>query len=229
MLKKYLRFNILFLLIVAGYIYGTLNDMEWMKVAAKSLIIISLITLFIVETKLKGRFHKRIVTGLCLTLLGDILLMFGSKYPVCFIFGLFAVLLCHLFYISAFYLDFRSAPELDKKTARITLFICALFCTSFFFYLRPHLGSMRIPVLLFILIIGFMVLMATFRNLRVNNRSFNLILSGAIFFMLSDAIMVYDHFIANINYGVIYITIIYFVAQYLIVFGGINRKLIATN
>ncbi|MGY4386265.1 putative membrane protein YhhN [Pedobacter sp. UYP24] len=229
MLKKYLKFNILILLIVISYTYGALLHIDLVKLITKPLFIVSLLTLFVYETKLKGRFHKRIFIGLSFALLGDILLLFVYHTPAYFTYGLFAFLLCHIFYIAAFYLDFRSAPELDKKTARIALFICALVCTTAFFYLRPHLGTMRIPVLLFTLVVGFMVLMATFRNLRVNSRSFNLILAGAILFLLFDAITAYNHFIVNSNAIVTYTTLIYFLAQYLIVFGGIDRKLIVVD
>ena len=187
---------------------------------------ISLSVYLIITTKLKGRFHKRILAALAFAVIGDVLLCTGSASQQYFIYSLLAFMLCHVLYISAFYLDFKSAPELDKKGARLAIICCGLVATGFFFYIRPHLGMIRVPVLGYTLVISFMVMMAAFRNQRVNALSFNLILAGAICFMLSDAILAYDKFVLEVSHAHLVIMVLYLVAQYLIVIGAVERKLL---
>ena len=88
---------------------------------------------------------------------------------------------------------------------------------------------MRVPVLAYILIISFMLMMAVFRNMRVNRLSFNLILFGALLFILSDALLAYNRFVNPIAYSGVWIMATYMIAQYLITMGGIERKLVATE
>ncbi|RYZ48704.1 MAG: lysoplasmalogenase, partial [Sphingobacteriales bacterium] len=140
-----------------------------------------------------------------------------------------SILICHIFYITAFYLDFRSAPELDKKGARIAIAICSIFGMGFYLYIRANLGPLRIPVMAYTFVISFMMMMAAFRNQRVNTLSFNLILVGAMFFVLSDALLAINKFSQAFNHAHLFIMVTYMAAQYLITIGAIERKLISTQ
>lgn len=226
MLKKYPKFSLLFALIFIVQLVVEFNQLASIDYIIKPLIVISLLFFLAYETKLKGRFHKRLFTGLCFALAGDLLLMFVWKEPAYFTYGLIAFLLCHVFYIAAFYLDFRSAPELDKRGARIAILFCAIVCTSFYFLIRPHLGAMKLPVMAYVLVISMMMMMAAFRNQRVNAGSFNLILAGAICFVVSDAILAYDKFVKGFDFSGFLVIATYMVAQYLIIAGGVTRKLV---
>ncbi|WP_316788446.1 lysoplasmalogenase [Pedobacter frigoris] len=226
MLKKYPKFNLLFALIFVLQLVAEFNNLNTLRLIVKPLIVVSLLTMFCLSTGLKGRFHKRLFAGLFFALAGDVFLMFNNLNASFFMYGLIAFLTCHICYTSAFYLDFRSAPELDKKGARIAIALCFIFSISFYFYLRPHLGIMRVPVLAYTIIISLMMMMAAFRNLRVNKESFNLILSGAIFFLLSDSILAYNKFVTDLPHAGVLIMGTYMIAQYLITMGGIERQLV---
>lgn len=226
MLKKHLKFNTLFAVIFLLQLLAEYNhELIRLKQTTKPLIVLSLLLMLIVGTRLKGRFHKRIFAGLLFALAGDILLMLGDN-PAYFMYGLGAFLICHICYISAFYLDFRSAPELDKKGARIAILLCAFFGIGFYFYIRPHLGPLRLPVLAYTFVISLMMMMAAFRNLRVNRSSFLLILFGAIFFLVSDAMLALNKFVIQFDYAGMFIMATYMAAQYLITMGAVDRKLI---
>lgn len=226
MLKKYLKFNLLFALLIILELYAEFNQLNTVRYLIKPCIVLSLLILVYVETKLKGRFHKRVFTGLVFALAGDIFLMLVWQNTAYFMFGLIAFLICHLFYTSAFYLDFCSAPELDKKGARIAIACGAIFSISLYFFMRPHLGTMKLPVMAYTFVITMMAMMAAFRNLRVNTVSFNLVLAGAIFFILSDTILAYNKFVKGFDFASVFIMLTYMVAQYLIAMGTISRKLI---
>jgi uncharacterized membrane protein YhhN len=162
-------------------------------------------------------------------LTGDTLLMLMDYNPSWFLYGLAAFLICHIFYISAFYLDFLSAKELDKKGARIAIAVCAVAFTGFYIYLRPHLPILKLPVLIFVFTGALMVMMAVFRNQRVNRLSFNLVLAGVIFFILTDALMAQLHFVMPFAHADMLISATYMIAQGLIITGGVERKLIHTQ
>jgi uncharacterized membrane protein YhhN len=225
MLQKHLKFNLVFLVIAVLQLSGQVFDIAELSVYTRPLITFLLGIFLITTTSLKGRFHKRVFTGLIFALIGDLMLLFvveGERY---FSYGLIAFALGHIFYTRAFYLDFISAPELDKKGARWTIIIVALLSTTFFFYLRPHLGAMRIFILAYTLLISLMLMMAAFRNLRVNKLSFNLILVGAICFMISDALLAYNKFVVSFVGSNGLIMLSYMTAQYLITLGAVERQL----
>ncbi|TCD00138.1 lysoplasmalogenase [Pedobacter psychroterrae] len=229
MLKKYPKFNLLFALIFILHLIAISNGSAILQYITKPLIVVSLMAMLAISTSLKGRFHKRLFTGLFFALSGDVLLMFSSGNQAFFIYGLIAFLIGHIFYISAFYLDFSSAPELDKKGARIAILVCAVIGMGFYIYIRESLGILKLPVMVYIFVISFMMMMASFRNLRVNVISFRLILVGAMFFLISDSLLAYNKFAQPFNYAHLLIMATYMTAQYLITIGGIERKLIATQ
>lgn len=226
MLKKYPKFNILFALIFLLQVIAEYQGLHSLRLIVKPMICISLLFLFYASTGLKGRFHKRLFAGIVFALAGDVFLMFNYLNASFFMYGLIAFLCCHLCYTSAFYLDFRSAPELDKKGARIVIVSCFIYSLSFYFYLRPYLGIMKVPVLAYTIIISLMVMMSAFRNERVNTGSFRLIFIGALCFLLSDSILAYNNFVAESPLTGVCIMATYMIAQYLITIGGIERQLI---
>jgi uncharacterized membrane protein YhhN len=225
-MKRHKWFSILFALIFILQLTLGHSELGYTAYFIKPCIVLFLLVVLFLNTRLKGRFHKRVFTGLIFALAGDILLMFAPLNDSYFLYGLVAFLLCHIYYTSAFYLDFKSAPELDKKGARIAILLCAITAIGYYFFLRSHLGMMKLPVMIYILFISMMMMMASFRNQRVNQESFKLILFGAMFFLLSDSILAYNKFIQPIDHAASWVMATYMIAQYLITIGAIERKLI---
>jgi len=225
MIQAHLKFNLVYglvviLVLVAGFEKWTLLS-DFAIPAVTVLLLLFLST----ATKLKGRFHKRLFTGLIFALLGNLLIQLKGSQPYLF-YGMAALLICQLFYVSAFYLDFRSAQELDKKGARIAILSGAAGAITFYFYLRPHLGIYRLPVMAYIFIVALLAMMAVFRNQRVNTLSFNLVFSGVLFFILSNFLLAYTYFIGSFQFADLFTVSAYMIAQYLIVLGGIKRQLL---
>jgi len=223
MFKKYKAFSLLFLLLFIGQLLVTLYSLSAFVMIFKSGILLTLMVFFVQKTKLHGRFHKRLFTGLLFALLSGMLLLF-PVIPV--MYSWICFLLVHIFYIRAFYLDFRSAQELDKKNARIAILACSLLGMGFYIFLRPFLDSMRLPVMLFTFVSCMMLMMAVFRNLRVNQESFSLIFAGALLLVLSNCLMALHLFAGSFPLAALWINATYLSAQYLMVTGGIERKLL---
>ena len=226
MIRKYLLFNLAYVLLFIGMLVSGYKQYSLLNYSLIPCAIVVLIVFFCLTTKLSGRFHQRLFTGLIFSLTGSTLFLLRVYDPSWFLYGLIAFLICHLFYIGAFYLDFRSAQELDKKGARIAIFSSAITFSAFYFYLRPHLGTLRLPVMGCIFIVALLMMMAAFRNQRVNQTSFKLILTGVLFFIGADAVLAHAYFISSSEFSDLLTGTLYMIAQYLIVMGGAERKLI---
>ncbi len=190
----------------------------------KPLIVITLLVYFYSVTKLSNTFQKRIFSGLIFSLIGDILLLLVDKDPNFFIAGLVAFLLAQVSYITAFYLDFKQNPGHNKILLTGAILIFGIYCFSFFNFLSPGLGDMKMPVLGYAIIISIMAIFATYRFGRVNRISFVMIFLGAVFFLVSDTALAINKFSHPFDYSGLIIMSTYMLAQYYITVGAQNRE-----
>ncbi|RZJ78821.1 MAG: lysoplasmalogenase [Flavobacterium sp.] len=231
MLRKYLEFSIAFAfifiiqLVIQAFPVDSNTFLGNFEYIFKPLIVISLMAFYFHQTKLKGRFATRIFFGLFFGLIGDVLLMFVHVNANYFMFGLVAFLIGHFLYITAFYLDYNWNPAIEKTATRWALLIFGVFCLGFYMLLRPHLGEMKIPVMVYAFTISLMGIMAVNRKGRVGSLSYKLILIGAVLFIASDGVLAYNKFVQNFKFAGVAIMATYMLAQYLIVVGSVERKL----
>jgi len=125
-----------------------------------------------------------IVTGLLFSLAGDIFLMLPSDR---FIAGLISFLTAHLFYIVAFVVDSGLASALWAVPFLV-------YGASIFYLLAPHVGKMRIPVIVYILVISFMAWQATGRWYEIRGERTFLAFIGAALFVTSDSVLALNRF-----------------------------------
>ncbi|WP_316849251.1 lysoplasmalogenase [Pedobacter agri] len=222
-------FSFIFAVVFIIQLYAETDGNIQLRNFSKPLIAITLLAWLYFSTNLKGRFHKRIFTGLSFALAGDVFLMLQTSNNSFFTFGLIAFLLCHIFYIRAFILDHKSNPGLKNSFFLWVVGALIIFCVGLFFYLQPFLGSMQFAVLLYAIIITFMAIMAVNRYGKVNIFSYKLILYGALFFLLSDSALAINKFAQPIPQSGVLIMASYMIAQFLIVYGTVERKLLVTR
>lgn len=131
-----------------------------------------------------SRFNMGMLTGLAFCLLGDVFLM----YPGYFVHGLTAFLAGQLF----FALSFIGLGGLSTHAASFVL----VFGTgaALFYWLLPDLGSYRLPVGLYVLVICFMAWQALGLYLREADRAFVWMALGALLFMGSDTLIALNRF-----------------------------------
>jgi len=148
-----------------------------------------------------------IVGGLLFSLAGDVLLMLPSDR---FAAGLASFLVAHLFYIAAFASDagFGSAP--------LALLPFVLGSAALYPLLRPNLGRLQIPVLLYMLVISVMAWQAVARSLAVGQLGALLASIGAVLFVISDAALAVNRFHRRIPASPRLILGTYFSGQWLI-------------
>lgn len=222
--KKTKLFSFIYLTAFSTQLYAEYINRNSLRVITKPLIVIILLAWIFLATKLSTPFYKSVFTGLTFAWIGDVLLMMQQGNSSFFIFGLIAFLLCHIFYIRAFALDFKSKPAQKNPFLIWAIIVFTAFCAGLFIYLKPHLGNMQIPVLIYVIIISIMAMMAVSRFGRVNLFSFEIIFYGAVLFLFSDSMLAYNKFVEPLPNAGLVIMASYMLAQYLIVLGTIERE-----
>ena len=154
-------------------------------------------------------FYKyAILCGLIFSLAGDIFLMLPTDR---FISGLLSFLVAHLFYIAAF--TFEGARSPGVLVAVPLLIYGALMLRI----LLPHLGSMKAPVLIYMLVILIMAWQALNRWMATPaEQGSALALAGALLFVVSDSLLALNRFKGRFRGAQAYIMSTYFTAQWLI-------------
>jgi uncharacterized membrane protein YhhN len=162
--------------------------------------------------KIPGIRGKLLGIGFLFSDVGDIVLELNrSDY---FVFGLAAFLVAHIFYIAVFI----RKPVLQKQRSIIAMIII-IYGLVLGLVLIPNLGSMLIPVVVYLLVILAMGISAT---LGANNHF--LIITGACLFILSDSIIAVNKFLTPISFSSFWIMTTYYSAQFCIISGSLKQR-----
>jgi uncharacterized membrane protein YhhN len=148
-----------------------------------------------------------ILAGLLFSLAGDISLMLPKDR---FIPGLVSFLVAHLFYIAAFTVD---------GTRRVSVLAGLLLLAYGGLMLRllfPHLGKMKLPVIVYMLAILLMVWQAANRYVSTETGASLLAFAGACLFAASDSVLALARFRRAFRSAQLLILTTYFAAQWLI-------------
>ncbi|HRZ31858.1 MAG TPA: lysoplasmalogenase [Flavobacterium sp.] len=179
-----------------------------------------IIPLLSISVFLSGKleFKPLLISALFFSWIGDVVLLFANQGVIYFIIGLVSFLIAHLFYIVLF-------SKLQKVTTiKYKRFIplVLLYLFGLLSFLWEKLGGMKIPVIIYALVISTMLLVAIKGYFTWNSKSGKLLLIGAVFFVLSDSILAINKFYVPIYLSSFWIMSTYITAQFLIVKGVLN-------
>jgi len=169
----------------------------------KTLLIPILIYFYKVNVK---SVNKLFIAGLVMSFFGDLFLLISGG----FIAGLSSFLVAHILYILTFRKIFHR-----KNTAAIL--IISIYILGLVGFLFPHLGTMKIPVILYALTIAGMMYMA------ISTTKKDLII-GAFLFVISDSILALNIFYEHSTISSLSVMFTYVLAQYFLVRGMINNS-----
>ena len=157
-------------------------------------------------------YFQYLIGGLILCLIGDVFLGLPEKF---FKAGLVAFLLGHVFYILSF-ATLTNIGQWGSLGALLLFLISAIV----FFWLRPRLGAMIVPVFIYILVITVMISAAwgVFWKTTLPASGRALILLGAISFYLSDVFVARNKFIRNEFLNRLVGLPLYYLGQFLLAF-----------
>ena len=159
------------------------------------------------ESRVSSFYKYMIVAGLICSLLGDIFLMLPSDR---FVPGLLSFLVAHLFYIAAFA---SGGARLNAIRYAIPFLI---YGSMMLWILLPHLGRMKLPVIVYLIVIMVMAWQALSRWLGTEQAGSGLAFFGALLFTVSDSILAVNRFKGRVEHAQFYILSTYFTAQWLI-------------
>lgn len=207
--------RILYAISAAAVLTGLLFDLQSLYLAAKPLLMITLLIYFVSATRNHPSWRAYVVAALVFSWAGDVFLI-SSEW---FIAGLVSFLIAHVFYIIAYHKTGAAKGQL--KPLDILKFV--LYGVVLIGLIYPGLGDLLIPVLIYALVLLSMGIWAHKRRGATNANSFKLVASGAILFALSDGLIAVNKFAFEIPAERILIMSIYMTAQYLIVQGLIKH------
>ncbi|MEP7141900.1 MAG: lysoplasmalogenase [Ferruginibacter sp.] len=210
-------FWLLVLIHLVAIQYGFL----WLHFITKPLLMPALV-LILLDAGVKADGKGLIVTGLFFSWLGDVFLLFESRNPMFFIFGLASFLITHACYI-IFFLSIKSvAPSLLKKHPLYILLILG-YGAGLVWLIFPYLGQLKIAVTVYAAIICSMVLCSIHVYQKVKAPANRYFVSGAVLFVLSDSILAVNKFYRPMPLAGIWIMLIYCAAQFFIVRGLLEK------
>lgn len=199
---------------------GSLAHFSFVHFIAKPLIVISLLVYFAKKSEHLDKSTKQLtLMALTASLLGDILLLFVNESAGFFTFGLVAFLVAHIMYTLLFLKRRNTAIKPIAFVAFLTFYALCLF-----YYLKDGLNEMLIPVVIYMLVIIAMASAAYLRKEKVSKKSYQWVIIGALFFMLSDSILAMNKFHEPIAYAHVLIMSTYAAAQFCIVHGILFQK-----
>lgn len=212
MKRTTLILTVIYILAGLAYVLSGDETSAVVKHILKGCLIPFLIIIFIINLKheLKG-INLLVLAGLLFSWAGDIAIDFS------FIPGLVCFLAAQVMYLIAFFLTPGKSIIFRQKAYLPVLLMLAGIALIIFMY--DDLGNMKIPVIIYAAVILTMIASAFDRLMKVNRMSYNLVLTGAFLFVISDSCIAINRFTWDFDYSGPVIMVTYLVAQYLIVTG----------
>ena len=197
---------IVIIFISAGlYVYGDFIKNRAIKYIFKPITTVLIIVLALLQQPDGYSVYSYlIISGLVLSLIGDIYLMLPSDK---FVHGLVSFLIAHIFYIVAFGWGFGPYFEI------IYLIPAAIYTLVFLWILLPKTGKMKLPVLVYALVLMIFLWQATGRYYYLAETTALYTFAGAVLFVISDSILAYGRFVKNYKLSPLLIHITYWGAQ----------------
>lgn len=216
--KKY--WFLLFGLILVGNLIGIQQDNTIIQSFTKPLIILAIIGYFSsqIVNIVKG-LSKWVLAALLFSWIGDILLMFDERGEIFFLLGLSSFLIAHIFYI-VFFHQVRTREKVKNNTWMVVAVV--VYYAALISLLSAHLGDMKVPVLIYGVVISFMFMLALHMLFIKNNVAGKWMMLGALLFVMSDSILAINRFYQAFEMAGILIMITYGIAQLFIVEGAIR-------
>ena len=182
-------------LLIRAELAGNQKQIYIFKPLSTTLVIIIAALSIFVPDNYNLSYTLGIILGLLFSFGGDIALMFKSKRA--FMIGLILFLIAHVVY-SIVFTVYSGFVKGDLYIAVVLILLAIII----YFYLYPGLEGMKIPVLIYVLVISFMVnrAISSFSGKFFNYSQALLISIGAGLFYISDLILAVNKFKKPLKY-----------------------------
>lgn len=199
--------KILLLIVFVADLFFVYQNQTTPRFFTKTLLLPLLLLIYIFTAKDNlAKLNYLFITGLIFSFLGDFFLLFNRG----FLPGLGSFLFAHLFYIFCF-AKLTVRKHLPLLAAGLLVYVAALI-----FCLFPYLKEMKIPVIVYGLVISAMLYFA------VGTSNKNLIL-GAVLFVISDTLLSINLFVKETVILSLLVMATYIAAQCFLVKGMLSN------
>jgi len=203
-------------------IYAEATGHQALQFITKPLLMPLLIVAYIVGHDRKNVYSRLIISGLFFSWMGDIFLMMQDLDGIYFILGLCCFLTTHIIYIIYFT---RILPQGKSFFKQYPLLLAVVYAygASLLYMLWPTLGELKIPVLVYALIICTMLTMAIWQYKRIAFETAVLFIFGAALFVISDTFLAINKFSRPFPFAGTLIMATYVGAQVMIAMGSLSH------
>lgn len=222
---QFLRKNgiVVYFLVLIVHCFSIYLETETLRVVTK-LLLVPILAVWLIAQK-GTAFSVVVYLGLLSCFAGDVLLLFTGE--LFFLTGMLCFIKAHVFN-SVYFIKLQDPRHSRMREAYAAAVILILLSVVVFVVLNPYLGIFRIPVLVYMLIISIMAILAanTAANGSVRRIAIRYFIPGAALFVISDAVLAINKFMAQQPMLNIIVMATYGGALYFMVkgFDGTNYK-----
>ena len=183
---------VLAVILLVGLLYFEKNGNQKGKLPTKTILSCLFIFTALVQTHPIPVYFYLMLIGLIFCLGGDVFLALPQERM--FLLGLVSFLLGHVLYVVCFFYV-ADVSQWTMIGGLVGLLVSGLV----FWWLRPHLGSMLVPVIAYVIVITVMVIGAwtVLGDTKLSYAGRLLIFIGAVSFYLSDLFVARDRFLRS--------------------------------
>lgn len=218
--KKWFFIALIIVVTLTDVLLGQYN--AGLRIFSKPILIPLIMWFYWASVGSSSRFARLFLTALFFSWLGDLFLLFEDRNNLFFIFGLSAFLTAHILYIRYFTQTRSNSPSFFKKRPVMFLAVVA-YVVELLFILWPKLGALRIPVMVYALVIGTMLTLALWQYGKLENGTAIRFIIGAFLFVLSDSALALNRFYQPYPLGGAFVMISYVAAQTCLAMGSISH------
>lgn len=185
-------------------IYAKMRENNSLQYIFKPLTMAAISLMAFLNSSLPMNFYQQaILVGLIFSTAGDVFLINDKKF---FVYGLISFLLAHLCFIAAFW----TTPNL------LSIVLYLIYVAFFLAILWKRLNKLKIPVIIYSIILAAMSWLALSRYLESNDGKTLAAFLGSVSFVASDSLLAYNKFTKPFSLAPLLILATYFLAQWLI-------------
>lgn len=188
-------------------------ELRWLHFLFKPLTTLLVAAMVFSSNGGSGRYRLAVLVGLVLSALGDVFLMLPPSPQGLdwFVFGLASFLFAHVAYLAGF------CGRARLFAVAWPFLAYALFGAAVLAVLWPHLpAALRVPVVAYVLVLTAMAAQSAAAWRRLRDRSAAMAALGGGFFVVSDAVLAIDRFVAPFPPAIVVVLASYWCAQALI-------------
>ncbi len=200
-------FTLLFFTVSILDIIGVAINNAMLQVVFKPMIIISLMALYYFTVAKKNNWY---LLALAFSFLGDVFLMDKNNL---FMFGIASFLVTQLLYIFMIVKQMKKPSNFKKY---LYTFLFANYVVYLIGLLKPNLGELLYPVIIYGIAIAIFGLVATLNYVTKRTITALYLMLGAMLFLISDSMIALNKFHEPQSIYPVAIMITYVLAQYLI-------------